>query len=382
MLYVAIFLAKIINFIIKFLNLGAGYTWPGHLALKINPKILDSKKRQLPKGVILISGTNGKTTTSKLITHLLTSAGLKVVSNKTGANLLNGITSAILLDLDILGRHQSDLGVFEADEFSLPKVLNYLKPRVLILLNLSRDQLDRYGEVDTIFEGWKEAISTLDPKTSVFIDSDQEYFEEIPSIFKGRVEKFSDGGEYIAKTKLKGDFNARNVNASVLTAKNFGLSEEKIINSLKSFEVAYGRGEYIEYREKVFHILLAKNPASFNNNLDTLINDNLETNTLLFILNDNIPDGRDVSWIYDIDPEKLAKACEGRRIYVSGSRCLDMAIRLNYAGVEVLKDDIIGSLGKMVKKIVSDNSLREITVLPNYSAMLQLRKVLLGRQIL
>lgn len=142
--------------------------------------------------------------------------------------------------------------------------------------------------------------------------------------------------------------------------------------------MAYGRGEEIPLGKKIFRIFLAKNPASFNNNLDLLIKKEVDAPTLLFVLNDNIPDGRDVSWIYDINPEKLYKACSGKKIFVSGKRYLDMAVRLSYAGIEVERKN----LKKNLKAALSETPGENTIILPNYSAMLDTRKVLTGRKIL
>ena len=140
-----ILLAKLISFLCKKLNLGAGGTWPGEIALRLDPNILS---KIAPKNVILVAGTNGKTTTTLMIKHLL---GSRVITNASGANLLNGIVSAIIISPpgDLPAGRQG-WGVFEVDENTLPIVLKFIKPKIIVLLNLFRDQLDRYGEVDTI----------------------------------------------------------------------------------------------------------------------------------------------------------------------------------------------------------------------------------------
>src|SRR3989344_5118537 len=154
MFFIYSLLAKLIRAFVLLLNRGSGFSLPGYVLLKLNPSILSSSRIKFKKGLILISGTNGKTTTAKLITHVLNSNGLKVIHNDTGSNLLRGIVSAVFMNTSLLGG-------FEADEFALPALLNYFKPSVLVLLNLSRDQLDRYGEVDIIFDIWREAVSKL-----------------------------------------------------------------------------------------------------------------------------------------------------------------------------------------------------------------------------
>lgn len=381
--FISLYLTKVLSLVIKFFKLGSGYTWPGHAALKVYPTLLSNLKIRFPRGVVLISGTNGKTTTSKIITHLCESQGLKVINNSTGANLINGITSSILLSTDLFGRLDTDIGVFEVDEFALPDLLDVFTPDHLVLLNLSRDQLDRYGEVDIIFEKWESAVLKLKNKATLLTYKDQSQFKHLQNKYEGPSQVFNDNLAYLKHTALKGDFNARNVNAAVLVASLFGIDEKGIVNSLEKFTSAYGRGEVIPHKGKDFHVFLAKNPASFNNNLDLFPEFDANSTGLLFILNDNIPDGRDVSWIYDIDSKKLSEnAKDFRNIYISGTRSLDMAIRLKYSGLKVPRDNINNDLTFVIKEILINSGIEEVLVLPNYSAMLNIRKILTGKAIL
>ena len=373
---------KIIFFISRLLGMGSGFTWPGHFALSTFPQMLDSSFLALKKGCVILSGTNGKTTTAKLISHILEKQGLKVVSNKSGANLLNGIVSAILLDKNIFGKNRSDIGVFEVDEFALPGVLEKIQPKVLLLLNLSRDQLDRYGEVDIIFEKWKEAVSKLNPSVPVVADLSQEQFKQIPDLYSGHATYFNDSETYLHKTNLVGTFNAKNINACLVVCSILGYEVEPCAKYLEDFSPAYGRGEVIDYKGKHFSVFLAKNPASFNHNLELLTSGLLNPDTLLFILNDNIPDGRDVSWIYDVDPIKFKQVCGGRKLYIAGTRCLDMSVRLSYAGVSLNELSIFNDLKSAIKEMVKNKDCLDIMVLPNYSSMLEVRKILTGKKIL
>jgi len=375
-------IAKTSNFISNFFGIGSGLTWPGHLALKIYPKSLTIALNKLSRGFVLISGTNGKTTTSKLITHVLQQSNLKVVSNKSGANLLNGILSALLLDTNIFGQPRSNIGVFEVDEFILPLLLFKATPRVLLLLNLSRDQLDRYGETDIIFDRWLRVLKTASPDFSVVADISQEEFKRIGDFYKGKVLYFNDSFLYLNKTKLSGKYNAKNLNACLVVCDLLKLDVERSVKLLSSFDPAYGRGEVVFYKNKSYKILLAKNPASFNNNLDVLIEASPSYDSLIFILNDNIPDGRDVSWIYDISPEKLFTVTSGKKIFISGTRCYDMVVRLKYANVDVSSAFITTEISFLLKELSKNKSINSVVVLPNYSAMLDFRKVVLGRKIL
>ncbi|KKS16654.1 MAG: hypothetical protein UU80_C0013G0020 [candidate division WWE3 bacterium GW2011_GWA1_41_8] len=373
-------IAKKINKVIKLLGRGSGFTFPGHVVLKIFPNILSSVR--YPRGIILVSGTNGKTTTTKLITHLLESFGLGVVHNSTGANLLNGLVSTVLMGTNLMGKPLGNVAVLEVDEFALPLALKHLSPTALLLLNLSRDQLDRYGETDIILDKWKETVPGLSDTTILVCDSEQKEFHDIAEIFSGRTFYFDSDPTFLEKTKLHGTYNAKNVNAAVLTLTLLGYAQSGIEQGLEEFSVAYGRGEVITRENVDFQIFLAKNPASFNQNLDVLSSGKVAGKSILFVLNDNIPDGRDVSWIYDISPDKIKDACEGKEIYVSGTRALDMAVRLSYAGVNTRTENISENLSSSISRLYSDSRDASVTILPNYSAMLETREILIGRKIL
>lgn len=384
MFYISLWIAKLARWLIKTfsLNKRSGFTWSGHIALKINKHLLSSPNIKYSKGLILISGTNGKTTTATLISHMLKSHGLKVVHNRTGANLINGIVSSILVDMNIFGIPKSDVAVFEIDEFALPVILKDITPSVLVLLNLSRDQLDRYGEVDIILERWKEAVSKMSVDTTMVLDMEQEVLKDLARIFGGRVFYFDSEYTFLEKSKLHGHFNAKNINSALLVSNILGLEATVSERSLETFEAVYGRGEVIEHFNKNFHIFLAKNPASFNANLNLIVLEDLPRDTLLLIFNDKIPDGRDVSWIYDISREKLYSACLNKNIYITGTRALDMAIRLHYAGVEVPRNNVSTNIKALVNVVAEASDIKDILVLPNYSAMLELREILTGKKIL
>ncbi len=382
MFYLSLYIAHLTNLILRFFKLGAGMTLPGFYALKIYPQLLNNSKINFKNGVIVVSGTNGKTTTSKLITHILNKKGFKVLNNSSGANVLNGIASAILLNTSVTGKVKSDIAVLEVDEFFLPSVLKHLNPHTVVLLNLSRDQLDRYGEVDIVYEKWKAALSEINQtQTVVFTDSTQSVFKDIKDYFRGKVIEFGDSGELLKSTSLVGYYNAKNVNAAFAVCRQTGLEEDEIVRALHDFEPAYGRGEEVMLGEIKIKILLAKNPASFNTNLDVLISKEIDPDAVCILLNDNIPDGRDVSWIFDIDSEKFKIALEGREIFISGNRYRDMAVRLKYAEVLVEENNCSKNYQKILDRI-KVSGYKNVLVLPNYSSMLEVRKILTGKKIL
>lgn len=380
MYFLSSLIIKFLSWFIKTLKLGNGYTWPGHLVLKVFPSMCKSSNLHFDKEIILISGTNGKTTTAKLISHLLRSAGYSVTTNSSGANLTNGILTSIFLRTGFFGGIKDDFAVLEVDEFQLPSVLNALSPTHLVLTNLSRDQLDRYGEVDTILSRWQNCLSSSALDFKLFLDIEATNLLPIQELFSEESVLLYDASkDFLHKTSLVGSFNAKNVNSAVLVAKELGLSSSQIDQGLQSFEPAFGRGEILSKFGKTFYIFLAKNPASFNNNLNLLNGDFPEFDSVLFLLNDKIPDGRDVSWIYDVDPGLLREVCTNRKVFVGGSRSLDMMVRLNYTGVT----NIVGGLSpSYMKSSFSKMKVERIVVLPNYSAMLEFRKALTGKGVL
>ena len=172
---------KLFSKTIQTFNLGNGSTWPGHIALKANKNFVRDVLSRSDIKTILIAGTNGKTTTTALIRKGLEENGKTVIQNESGANLLNGVASTLLLHSKFAVRAQSivplpylpyDVAIFEVDENALPHVLKQMSPDYLLLLNLFRDQLDRYGEVNIIAENWKKSFKNLDKKTTLIVNAD------------------------------------------------------------------------------------------------------------------------------------------------------------------------------------------------------------------
>ena len=404
----------------------SGSTWPGHITLKFDSKFI---RRALSKNpgvkVVLVAGTNGKTTTTKAIAHILDSSGYETLTNQAGANLLNGLASLIVNHITLEGKLKHKALIFEVDENSLPLVLNEIpNPYSIVLLNLFRDQLDRYGEVNTTAEKWIESLKKLNDSTLVIANADdpliayvasyaarKKYFS-IEDTLKTSKEldhavdsitcpkcnndlkyskiSYSHLGNYECtncgfkkpetksfdfKSNLKGIYNAYNLSAAANTALLFGIKIKDIENALTEFKPAFGRQETIEMNGKRVMFLLSKNPTGFNESLKVA---NEERNSsLLILLNDRIPDGRDISWIWDVDFEILENK---RKVFVSGDRAYDLANRLLFANVshEVYEDP----------KKAYDESLAAtqkgelLTILPTYSAMLEIRKYVSGKSIL
>jgi len=442
-----IWLGKLIADISRFFNIGVGSTWPGHVAFEIEPKILPFLVRQLKKGIILVAGTNGKTTTAKMIGEILRYEDTKILRNESGANLLNGMVSALIRDSDWLGRIKADWAIFEVDEATLPLAISNIKYQIsnrqiknqkeqkliVVLLNLFRDQLDRYGEVDSIAQKWQEALQKLPKSATAILNADDPHIAYLgknlqakvayfglddPHLFLRKMEHAVDSvycpscgqklefrGVYFSHLgvwrcggcglkrprlnlsnlsnwpNLKGVYNRYNTLAAVLVARTIGIGEEKIETALKSFIPAFGRQEEFNIGDKRVKILLSKNPAGFNESVRTLREFPGKKKVVLLVLNDRIPDGRDVSWIWDVDFEMIADYAD--YLIISGDRAYDMALRVKYADFPLkrtlISADLKGAIQGGLAKIKEGETLY---VLPTYSAMLEVRKIIGGKKLL
>ena len=379
----SIWIGKTISFIIKLFHLGSGETWSGEIILRLNANFLNWSSKKLDKGIIVLSGTNGKTTTALLIASILEKAGFSVLHNATGANLLNGIASIFITNFDLFGRLKNDIAVLEVDEANLPKLLKYITPSAILLLNLSRDQLDRYGEVEIMFEKWKEALVGLSKKTNLILNKDDRRVSSLANNFAGNISFFTLEQQQNWPFPLLGQYNQYNTLAAIEVAKTMGVSYEIIIQTLNEFKPAFGRGEDFDYNGRKLKMFLAKNPASFNVNLKMIIENLNNSSAILLILNDNIPDGRDVSWIYDIHSTLLTNVCKDKKIFVSGKRHHDMALRLKYAGILYKNIWHSPDVEKMIQTMIQQTNDGDLClILPTYSAMLESRKIICGKSIL
>lgn len=437
-----IWLAKFISFCIKLFGLGSGATWPGEIVLRFNPNILGEFRKQIhgAKKIVFIAGTNGKTTTAKMLETIFKSHHKKVARNTSGANLDNGIISTFITHTSLWGTLTKDIFIFEVDEATLPNVLNMCPPDILILLNLFRDQLDRYGEVDAIAEKWLNILQRVSNKMlQLIINGDDPHLAYIgmelekkkhiqlpiyylglnnDELFLPSMQHATDsifcphcgnrltfGGFYFSHlgkyacgqcgfthpkvsltskdvtSPLPGVYNIYNVLASTLCAKLFGISIEQSQLSLSSFIPAFGRMEKIQFKNKVVQVLLSKNPTGFNESMRTIVSSGIN-GPILFVLNDRIPDGADISWIYDVDFEVLVNDTQ-RKIILSGDRCFDLGVRFQYAGFIESQMTICERLEEAIEIGIKElRDTEQLWILPTYSAMLETRKILVGRKIL
>lgn len=430
--------AKAVTSLVRLGRLGAGSVLPGTVAGRIQPKLLQLLCGQIKYGVILIAGTNGKTTTSLLLRTMLERQGWRVVHNAAGANLVNGLMTVLLQSTNLVGKLDADYAILEIDENILPLVLPQIQPKYILCLNLFRDQLDRYGEVDTISQRWQKAIAQLSPETAIILNGDdptlaymgqklsqrvflfglsepESYLDEIPHAvdsiycpkcghsleYKGVYLShqgdfhcpscgFSKGQLAIDSREwpqvLIGIYNKYNTLAAVLAAQKIGIDTATILDTIKNFQAAFGRAEELEVAGKRVRILLSKNPVALNETIRAVIQQrsNGGSSTTLMVLNDRTPDGTDVSWIWDVDTEKLVE--KGGVVVVSGDRVYDMALRIRYSQMDgdngcqlIVKEDLQEAIATALEHTPKGETLH---ILPTYSAMLEVRGILTGRKIL
>lgn len=153
-------------------GIGGGTVIAGHVARRIHPRILRAISERLTSGCVILSGTNGKTTSSRILASMLSLAGRRPLHNRAGANLMTGLTTAVVENANSQARPRAGIGVFEVDEATVPSAVAETAPRVILLTNLFRDQLDRYGEVEFVASLWREMIASLPASTTLVLNAD------------------------------------------------------------------------------------------------------------------------------------------------------------------------------------------------------------------
>ncbi|MDP8952431.1 MAG: MurT ligase domain-containing protein [Actinomycetota bacterium] len=450
----AILAARAARLASRGLRTGGGSTVPGVVARTVDPKVVTKLSRRLRLGSVAITGTNGKTTTTRMISKVLQYAGLKAVNNSTGANLITGVTAALVSDSSLSGNPASDMGLFEVDEASVPKVASEAQLGILAVLNLFRDQLDRYGELAYTGKVIASAFSELPSDGAVVLNADDPlvaslglsaknpvyYGVEEPTLDTGRLQHVADSkdcplcgtplvytsvymghvgvyecrncsfgrpelryrasrvrldaarganfvlstpaGEREVRVNLPGLYNVYNALAAAAVASEAGVGLEEISHGLREFGGAFGRVERVWAGDREVFLLLIKNPVGFNEILRTFVaGETAKASNVLIAINDNDADGRDVSWLWDVDFEMLAEARSGgaangmKPFMVSGIRAEDMAVRLKYADLAV--GAVIPEREKAIKAALEATPAGEtLYVLPTYTAMLEIRKTL------
>jgi UDP-N-acetylmuramyl tripeptide synthase len=423
----------------RLLGRGAGMTVPGKLLSKLDPGAIDRLAARLPHGSVCISATNGKTTTSAMAAEILRPR-FRLAHNRSGANLVSGVASTLLAAGD------AELGLLEVDEAALPEVLRRVRPRAVLLGNLFRDQLDRYGELELIAERWREAVGGLPPGTTVVLNGDDpqvgslaeeaiHYGLDDPSVARPALQHAADSkycircgtpydyaaayvghlGDYrcpscgharpaldVAARRIElhgleragfdlvtpdgtrrvelalpGLYNVYNALGAAALAHALGATLDEIVEGLGRFSAAFGRFERIAVGDKRLLLLLIKNPAGANEAVRTLV-EGRPPRVAVIALNDAIADGRDVSWIWDVDFEPLLAGLD--TLVASGGRAAELALRAKYGGLDEAKIEVVpdpaAALDRGLELTPADG---ELVVLPTYTAMLALQRLVAER---
>lgn len=393
---------------------GGGSAFPGLFMEKIDPDFIANCLSQLSEGVVVISGTNGKTTTTKMVVELLESQGMKVFTNRTGSNFTRGVASSLLEVIDTKGNLDADIAVLELDEAHAVHFVRTVKPRFSLLLNVMRDQLDRFGEIDTtakllevIAEATTETVlvnredQRLVQFSSKFPKTDIQYFGLDASLrskfpndddmrskqtkttsersaisilysLRGNDARFKlAGSEYTTSLQLQGIYNVFNAAAAlglVALIRGKKLDTSTLIQTLATVRPAFGRGETLLVDGLPLELVLVKNPSGFRLGLSSFSSKGYAT---MIAINDNYADGRDMSWLWDVDFDSLKE--EGVSM-LSGIRAYDIALRLQYDEVEI--GHVNPDLGRSLKEFIAHNKQLPKRIYCTYTAMLALRKAL------
>lgn len=412
-----------------------GVTLAGEIAQKIYPPILNELAGEIREKIFVVCGTNGKTTTNNMLCAALEAEGKKVICNHTGSNMMNGVISAFVLGAKMNGHLDADIACIEADEASTKYIFPQIHPDYMLLTNLFRDQLDRYGEID-ITMNILESMIRSEPKMTVIVnaddalsaylamDSGNPYISygiskpvikaETNEIREGRFCKkcgakmqyafyhYSQLGDYhcpacgfqrplpdydaedvkvgdqisfrVKNKKIianyKGFYNVYNILAAYAGVRATGSEAENFNQMLKRFSPENGRNEQFRIKGSSIILNLAKNPAGFNQNITAVMQDPAPKDVIIAI-NDNAQDGIDISWLWDVDFDRLGEE-NIHSITVSGIRCQDMRLRLKYV-------DIPAILEMDVEKAIRDrieDGVGNLYVLVNYTALFSTRTIL------
>jgi UDP-N-acetylmuramyl tripeptide synthase len=392
---------------------GGGSAFPGLVVERIDPTFIKTTLATLPQGVVVISGTNGKTTTTKMVVELLEGQGLKVFTNRTGSNFSRGVAAALLGATNFRGRLTADIAVLELDEAHAVKFVKAIPPRFSLILNVMRDQLDRFGEIDTTAT-MLQAIATsttesvvlnredrriaklqadlptqrvsffgLSPTLLALFPSDDDLHGTVASTnapaadvellsFDDDQAAFRLGDQRVTTPlKLNGVYNIFNAAAALALVRAIvgdALDTPKLIASLAEVTPAFGRGEALVVDGQPVELVLVKNPSGFRLGLTSFKPDGYAT---MIAINDNYADGRDMSWLWDVDFESLQIAGVAT---VSGIRAYDMALRLRYDEVPVASVDT--DLAKALTRFLQENTSKPKRIYCTYTAMLSLRRQL------
>ncbi len=433
--YIVIVFAKLIGFLSGLV--GGGTNLPGQIALKLRPNIL----KRLIRGyrTILVTGTNGKTTTTAMLQSILKETGKRAVNSASGANMKGGVVSCLIRNFPLFRKVDGDFAVLEVDEAYMRHITAEISPEVIAVTNIFRDQLDRYGELDQTLALIEEACKKAPGATLVlnadeamlgdFVPENEHFYygfsvpiradektENAEGMFckkchtpyrydyitfshlgayacpgcgftrpemhlsvdsildlsqDGSVVSF--GGEEITIPQA-GAYNIYNALCAASCAKVLGVGDAEIKRGILGQKSKFGRQETVDIDGTALRIILIKNPAGAEEAIASVLPDKGEV-SLGVLLNDNVGDGKDVSWIYDVEFVKL-KSMQCKDFLVGGTRCYDMAVRLKTADFENLTvcedyETLLTAIRKAGGRVY---------LFVTYSAMTGFRKFLHGKK--
>jgi len=437
--FLAVTACKLTIKLLRLLGRG-GTAIPGKIAIRICPDLLGYLAKDVK--CIIVTGTNGKTTSSRIIEEIFIKSGKSYFANRSGANLINGITSIFIENASLTGKPKKSNAVIECDEAASKEVCRLINPAVVLVTNVFRDQLDRFGEVSGTLQNILIGIKNS-PNATVCLNADcsltASIAEQIPNkvifygvdvpIYKNPVDEVSDaphcikckheyeysyrtfghlGGFYcpdcgykrpetqvsvteILETgssstqvrvsvfneddeitiNLPGGYNIYNAVAALTVSEAVGFDRFAAKDAIASFNCSFGRMEQFDLGAHSARIILVKNPAGCNQVLNYLASLSEKT-VFVCCLNDNSADGKDVSWIWDVNFEKLTDMIDLiPEIYVAGIRSGDMAVRLKYAGIDENKLRIFDDYDDLMKAM--SKQLLPVIIMPTYTAMMDLR---------
>ncbi|OMG12311.1 Mur ligase family protein [Actinomyces naeslundii] len=400
-----------------------GTAFPGLVMERTDPGFLERTLSRLPRGVIVVSGTNGKTTTTKMVVQLLREQGLKVFTNRTGSNFVRGVLAALLTEVDAAGNLDADIAVLELDEAHAVHFVARVRPRACLLLNVMRDQLDRFGEIDytaSLLHSIAKATSDVvvlngdDPRLAApaFLEDVTARVvsfgagEDLRSLFLSdddlrtglasprdrgegpgprvtleaingqRATVRVDGTSHEVDFAIPGVHNLLNACAAlgaVLEVLGEDADLPGLLATLGTVQAAFGRGEVLTLDGRPVQLSLVKNPAGFRMGLLSAAAQAQAGEVVVVAINDEYADGRDMSWLWDVD---FAALRTNGVAVVTGVRAWDMALRLRYDDVEVT--DVEPDLRKAVALMrrAATDADRPMRIFTTYTAMLALRSIL------
>jgi UDP-N-acetylmuramyl tripeptide synthase len=394
-----------------------GTALPGYIIERLYKKFVTKAMQRLPDGVIVVTGTNGKTTTTKLITETLEGMGKRVLTNRSGSNFVRGVISQVVADADWRGRLHKDMAVLEQDEAYAVHFVRAVKPRGVVILNIMRDQMDRFGEIDktadllaNVTQAASEfvVLNAHDPRVSRLPSGEgvaRHYFGVAPELrnlfpndddWHGAFDDTKVGDEpqaLVTLTSVQEDnvgyqIGDKSVNGKVSVSGLHNYSNaaaalaachvlspdsnaSEVFTAMSHVAPAFGRGETVVVDGKRVRLQLVKNPAGFTQSLKIMQTQKFDQ--VMVAINDAYADGRDMSWLWDVTYEVLRPYTGA--LSTSGVRAYDMAVRLQYDAckVDTIEQDLQKALTQFIERLPASG---DGIIFCTYTAMLALRKQL------